>query len=192
MATALLISEQRVKQLTSLDQNVRVEDITPFIIQSQDLYRYPRLGFKFFDRLKQGVIDNDLNLNEQKLLNDYIGPMLANYSLYHMLPGLKYKFVDKGILSGNSEETTQTSLDELDYLRNNIRNTAEFYDERLREYLCDQPAGTFPEYTNPGTEGLPPSHETGYFSGLVIPGWTKATKEDYLYKNGTTGQAPII
>ena len=97
-AQAILISEQRVKQLTSLDQNVRVEDITPFIIQSQDLYLYPRLGFKFFERLKQGVIDNNLNADEQKLLNEYVGPMLANYAVYHMLPGLKYKFVDKGIL----------------------------------------------------------------------------------------------
>ena len=35
--TALLVSEQRLKQWTNLDSNVRVEDITPWIISAQDV-----------------------------------------------------------------------------------------------------------------------------------------------------------
>ena len=165
--TAILISEQRVKQYTNLDNNIRVEEITPFIIQAQDLYLQDRLGTKFFERLKTGVIDGDLNAAEQKLLNDYVGPMLAHYSVYLMLPGLKYKFVDKGILSGTSEETSPTSLEELKYLRQSVLDTAEFYDERLHEYLHDVDSGTFPEYTSPGSDGMSPNHDTAYFSGLV-------------------------
>ena len=80
MSRAILISEQRVKQLTNLDDNVRVEEITPFIIQSMDLYLQDRLGTKFYERLQQGVLDADLNADEKALLNDYIGPMLAHYS----------------------------------------------------------------------------------------------------------------
>lgn len=169
--TALLISEQRVKQYTNLDNNVRMEEITPFIIQSQDLYLQPRLGTKFFTRLKNGVIAGDLNADEKGLLNDYIGPMLAHYSVYQMLPGLKYKFVDKGIVSGASEETNPTSLEELEYLRQATLNTAEFYDQRLREYLHDVDSGTFPDYDQPGTEGMNPDHEPAYYAGLVIPNY---------------------
>lgn len=177
--TAILISEQRVKQYTNLDNNVRVEEITPFIIQAQDLYLQDRLGTKFFDRLKTGVIDDDLNDDEQALLNDYIGPMLAHYSVYLMLPGLKYKFVDKGILSGTSEETAPTSLEELKYLRQSVLDTAEFYDERLRERLCDLDSGTFPEYSEPGSDGMSPNHDTPYFSGLVtdIPMYYERNKK---------------
>lgn len=171
--TALLISEQRVKQYTNLDNNVRVEEITPFIIQTQDIYLQPRLGSKFFNRLKQGVISDDLTTDEQTLLNDYISPMLAHYSVYLMLPGLKYKLVDKGVVSGISEETQSTSLEELEYLRQSTLNTAEFYGERLREYLHDVESGTFPDYSSPGSEGMSPDHDTAYFSGLVVPNYYK-------------------
>jgi hypothetical protein len=171
--TALLISEQRVKQYTNLDDNVRVTEITPFIIQSQDLYLQPRLGTKFFTRLKNGVINGDLNADEKELLNDYISPMLAHYSVYLMLPGLKYKLVDKGVVSGTSEETQPTTLQELEYLRQATLDTAEFYDQRLREYLRDVTSGTFPQYSQPGTDGMQPDYEPAYFSGLVIPNYTK-------------------
>lgn len=171
--TALLISEQRVKQYTNLDDNVRVAEITPFIIQTQDLYLQPRLGTKFFNRLKTGVINGDLNADEKELLNNYISPMLAHYSVYLMLPGLKYKLVDKGVVSGISEETAATTLDELEYLRQATLNTAEFYDQRLREYLIDLPGGTFPDYTNPGADGMSPDREPAYFAGLVVPNYFK-------------------
>jgi len=171
MALAILISEQRVKQLTNLDDNVRVEEVTPFIIQSQDLYLQDRIGTKFFDRLKDGVIADDLTTEEKALLNDYIAPMLAHFSVYLMLPGLKYKLVEKGILSGQSEETGATSLDELKYLRQSVLDTAEFYDERLRERLCDVPSGTFPEYSSPGSQGMEPNNDKAYFAGLVTPNY---------------------
>lgn len=175
--TALLISEQRVKQYTNLDNNIRMEEITPFIIQSMDLYLQPRLGTAFYNRLKQGVIADDLSADEKDLLNDYISPMLAHYSVYLMLPGLKYKLVEKGIVSGTSEETAATSLQELEYLRQATLDTAQFYDERLHEYLHDLPGGTFPLYTSPGTDGMSPDHQTAYFSGLVIPNYYKSRYE---------------
>lgn len=178
MSLAILISEQRVKQLTNLDNNVRVEEITPFIIQAQDLYLQDRLGTKFLTRLKDGVVADDLNADEKTLLNDYVGPMLAHYSLYLMMPGLKYKLVDKGILSGTSEETAPTSLDELKYLRQSVLDTAEFYDERLREYLIDATSGTFPQFDSPGSDGMQPNNDKPYFSGLVTPRYIKTYEKD--------------
>ena len=177
--TALLVSEQRLKQWTNLDNNVRVEEITPFIIQAQDIYIQDQLGTKFYNRIKQGVINNDLNADENTFLKDYIGPTLMQYALYLMMPGLKYKLSDKGVLSGSSEETTQTSLDELKYLRQSTLDTAEFYAERLREYLIDNP-GLFPEYQTPGTDGMYPNKQKPYFSGLVIPRNRKADYYDEI------------
>lgn len=166
--TALLVSEQRLKQWTNLDVNVRIEEITPFIIQAQDIYIQDQLGTKFYNRIKDGIIAGDLNADEQLFLTDYIGPTLMQYALYLMMPGLKYKLSDKGVLSGSSEETTQTSLDELKYLRQSTLDTAEFYATRLREYLMDNP-GLFPEYDTPGTDGMYPNKQKPYFSGLVVP-----------------------
>lgn len=177
MATALLVSEQRLKQWTNLDSNVRVEEITPFIIQAQDIYIQDQLGTKFYDRIKNGVVNSDLNADETTFLKDYIGPTLMQFALYLMMPGLKYKLSDKGVLSGSSEETTQTSLDELKYLRQSTLDTAQFYAERLREYLIDNP-GMFPEYDTPGTDGMYPNKQTPYFSGLVVPRKLNSTYYD--------------
>ncbi len=167
MRTALLISEQRLKSWTNLDSNVRNEEIAPWIIAAQDVQIQTTLGTLFLDRLKAGVIANDLNADEILLLNDYIAPTLAQYALYLLLPSLKYKAVEKGLLSGESEETSNTTLEELQFMRQTTLDLAEFYDARLREFLKDVTAGTYPQYTQPGTDGMNPNKSTPYFSGLV-------------------------
>jgi hypothetical protein len=163
--TVLLVSEQRMKQWTSLDSNIRIDVLTPSILNAQQIYVQDTLGTPFFERLKAGVLANDLTTDEAAFLKDYVGPMLMQYSLYMILPHLKYKYVEKGIVSGSSEETTQTSLDELKYLRETALETAQFYDERMKEFLSDYP-NMFPIYKTWNTKGMSPNRETAYFSGL--------------------------
>lgn len=165
---ALFVSEQRFKHWTQLDENVRFDDLVPFIRQAQDIACQNTLGTKFFQRLKDGIIAGDLNADEKHLMNEYIGPAVMQYALYLMLPSLKYKLMDKGVVSGISEETAATSLDELKYLRQSTLDTYEFYSKRLREYLMDNP-GMFTEYDSPGAEGMYPDRSNPYFSGLVTP-----------------------
>ena len=153
MENVLLVSEQRMKQWTSLDDNIRIDVLTPSIIQAQDIYIQDTLGTKFYKRLKAGVIANDLTTNESTFLKDYVGPCLIQYSLYLLLPNLKYKMVEAGIVNGTSEETQATTLDEMKYLRESALDTAQFYNQRMLEYLQDNP-GMFATYTNPGTDGM--------------------------------------
>ena len=164
--TALLVSEQRMKQWTQLDDNVRLNEITPHILQAQDIYLQNVLGTKLYDRLKAGVIADDLTADEGTLLNEYVGPTLMQYALYLMLPSIKYKIANQGILNGTSEETSPTTLDELKYLRQSTLDTAEFYSKRLTKYFMDNP-NLFPEYQNPGTDGMMPDKRNPYFAGLV-------------------------
>jgi len=164
--TVLLVSEQRMKQWTSLDNNIRIDVLTPSILNAQNVYSQQSLGTRFYNRLKEGVMNNDLTANENAFLKDYVGPALMQYALYLVLPNLKYKLVEKGIVSGTSEETAATTLDDMKYLRQNAMDLAQFYDERLREYLKDNP-GMFPEYTNPGTDGMQPDRGEAYQNQLV-------------------------
>ena len=165
METVLLVSEQRMKQWTSLDNNIRIDVLTPSILQAQDIYIQDTLGTAFYTRLKQGVIANDLTVDESAFLKDYVGPCLIQYALYLLLPSLKYKMVEKGILNGTSEETQPTTLDEMKYLRDSAIEVAEFYNKRMLEFLKDNP-GMFALYTNPGTDGMMPNKRNPYFSGL--------------------------
>tara|TARA_R110001606_G_scaffold194663_2_gene342376 strand:+ start:1792 stop:2382 length:591 start_codon:yes stop_codon:yes gene_type:complete len=166
MDTVLLVSEQRMKQWTSLDNNIRIDVLTPSILNAQSVYSQQSLGTRFYNRLKSGIVNNDLTTNENNFLRDYVGPALMQYSLYLVLPSLKYKLVEKGIVSGTSEETAASTLEDMKYLRQNAMNLAQFYDERLREFLQDNP-GMFPEYTNPGTDGMQPDRGEAYQNQLV-------------------------
>jgi len=164
--TVLLVSEQRMKQWTALDNNIRIDVLTPSILNAQNVYTQQILGSRFYNRLKAGVMNNDLTANENTFLKDYVGPSLMQYALYLVLPSLKYKMVEKGIVSGTSEETAATTLDDMKYLRQAAMELAQFYDERMVEYLKDNP-GMFPEYTNPGTDGMMPDKGSAYQNQLV-------------------------
>ena len=166
MDTVLLVSEQIMKNWTSLDNNIRIDVLTPSIIQAQDQFIQDSVGTPFYRRLKEGVVANDLNANEEMFLKDYIGPTLIQYALYLLLPSLKYKMVEKGILNGTSEETQPTSLDEMKYLREGALDTAQFYNKRMLEFLQDNP-NMFPLYQNPTpNDGMTPNRQNPYFSGI--------------------------
>ncbi len=163
--TVLLVSEQRMKQWTSLDNNIRIDVLTPSILNAQETYTQDSCGTKFFNRLKEGVKANDLNANEEMFLRDYIGPALMQFALYLLLPHLKYKIVEKGILNGTSEETSPTTLQELQYLRETTLDTAQFYDKRLRQFLIQNP-NMFNEWLTWENNGMPRNTDSPYFSGL--------------------------
>ena len=174
--TVLLVSEQRMKDWTSLDSNIRIDVLTPSILNAQEIYIQDTLGTPFFNRLKEGVRLNDLTVDESDFLRDYVGPTLMQYALYLIMPNLKYKFVEKGIVSGASEETTGTTLEELKYLRETALDTAQFYDERMKENLKDFP-NRFPIYKTWNTIGMAPNKQNTYFSGLQ----TNIRKRNDLY-----------
>lgn len=166
MSTVLLVSEQRMKQWTNLDSNIRIDILTPSILQAQDLYIQDTLGTPFYNRLKAGVVANDLTVNEKAFLKDYVGPCLMQYALYMLMPALKYKFVEKGILNGVSEETQPTTLDEMKWLQQNTLNTAEFYNKRMLEYLQNN-LTMFTLYQDPtANDGMRPNKDNPYFAGL--------------------------
>jgi hypothetical protein len=181
-AVVLLVSENKLKAFTALHENVRVEDVAPFVLQAQDLFLQPQLGTKFYKELKDGVLNNTLTPDETELLEDYIAPMLIHRAFALSVPFIKYKVVDKGVVSGTSETSTQTSLDEVQYLISKIEDTAEFYAQRLREFFFDHP-GMFPAYINPGIYGMLPDRTSPYFSGLVIPNRRGYGSLKYTYQS---------
>jgi hypothetical protein len=182
METILLVSEQRMKQWTSLDNNIRIDVLTPSILNAQQIYIQDTLGTRFFNRLKEGVRLDNLTADEQMFLTDYVGPTLMQYALYLLLPSLKYKMVEKGILNGTSEETGQTTLDELQFLQTGAMDTAQFYDQRMKEFLIQNPT-MFIEWLQWNNNGMPRNPETSYFSGIQTQRGYYGTNNLFIYAN---------
>ena len=174
MATALFVTEEKIKSFTRIDENVDPTDLYPFILQAQDFWIQQTCGTKLYNSLKNYVVEFIVNgtpipTDYKTLLDDYISPTVVHYGYYQALPSLQYKVTNKGILSGTSEVGTPMSLDELQYLRNSIFDSAKFYNERLRDYLMSH-SELYSEYTTyTYKDGMNPRHKTSYYTGLAIP-----------------------
>lgn len=168
MSNTIFISEERLKKLTAVHANMEPDEVMPFVLQAQDIYIQDLLGTKFYNKLKENIPIYNLTAEEYDLLNDYIGPTLANYAVYMALPSFNYKMKNKAILTPSAEEAQNIDLTELKYLRNSVLNTAEFYRERTREFLKDNEE-KFPDYINYGVDGMAPNKRNAYSSGIVIP-----------------------
>ncbi|WP_272974112.1 hypothetical protein, partial [Croceibacter atlanticus] len=95
MAYVLFISESKLKDSTALNLNVDVDLLLPFVKEAQKLYVETALGTDLTQKLKDlitaGTVGNVGNENYKTLLDEYIGDMLPQYSLYHAIPYLRFK-----------------------------------------------------------------------------------------------------
>lgn len=174
MAT-LFVTEDRLKSYTGIEENVDPAILYPFVIQAQDLYVQQTLGTKLYNKMKQLVDAKVINgtaipTDYKTLLDDYIIPMVIHYSYWLALPHIKWRTSNKGLLSGTSEVGETVPLEEVQYLRNSIKDTAQFYNERLRDFLKAYQEN-YPEYQSyTNKDGMAPKRGTSYYTGLVIPG----------------------
>jgi hypothetical protein len=149
MSYVLFISESKLKDSTAINLNVSTDLLLPYLRQSQKLYVETHLGTPLNNKLKElikaGTVGAVGNEAYKTLLDDYIGDMLPNWALYNCIPYLRFKVENGNIYSKTSETGTALSTEEAQHLREEVRNTAEYYTERMIDYLCNNNS-LFPEY----------------------------------------------
>jgi hypothetical protein len=170
MSYVLLISEQKLKDSTAINLNVDVNILLPYVLQAQTLYIEPKLGTQLYEHIKgliqAGTIGDAGNVAYKTLLDDYISFVLVNYSFYHAIPFLRFKIENGNIYSKTSENGTALSTEESQSLREEISNTAQYYTERLIEYIRNN-IGDYPEYsTNSGADVNP--DKNAYYNGMNL------------------------
>lgn len=173
--TTLFITEDKLKSFTGIEENVDPTILYPYVIQSQDLYVQQTCGTKLYNALKDYVNDYVVNGTPiptayKTLLDDYIANMVVYYTYYLAIPHIKYRTTNKGLLSGTSEVAESVSLEEVQFLMNQVNTTAQFYNERLRDYLIAYQEN-YPEYQSyTNKDGMPARRGTSYYTGLAMPG----------------------
>ena len=162
----LFISENKLKKSTTINGNVDVELLRPHMKIAQDVHIHPKLGTDLYNKLQSDISGSSLGGNYQTLVENYIQDALVHWSLFEALPFLGYKIMNKNIVRKTSETSDNASLDELNYLREIVRNTAEWYTERLIDYLRHN-TSLFPEYNTNTNEDLSPTKQN-YYSGMNL------------------------
>jgi superfamily I DNA/RNA helicase len=170
------ISTTFLKEHSTISRNVDDDTLIPYIWRAQDINLQQILGTTFYDRLIDGVVNNNLNSDEDSLLRNYIQQMIVEWTIYYVLPSINMKMTNKSVTQDSSEFGTPSSLDDVKYLRQNVRDMAEFYSKRLTTYLCDFGNTLFPEYANPSSNENVEASGRAYFNGVFIP---NRTPRDY-------------
>jgi len=170
MSYVLFISEQKLKDSTAINLNVDVNLLLPYVRQAQKLYVETKLGTDLTQKLKDlitaGTIGNVGNEAYKTLVDDYIGDMLPNWAFYHAVPFLRFKIENGNIYSKTSETGNSLSTEEAQHLREEVRNTAEYYTERMIDYVTNN-TSSFPEYsTNSGADVNP--DRNAYYNGMNL------------------------
>jgi hypothetical protein len=166
MAYVLFISEAKLKDSTAINLNVDTDLLLPYIRQSQKLYVETKLGTDLTQKLKDEITAGTLAGAYKTLVDDYIGDMLPNWAFYHAVPFLRFKIENGNIYSKTSETGTALSTEEAQHLREEVRNTAEYYTERMIDYVRNN-LPSFPEYnTNSGADVSP--DRNAYYNGMNL------------------------
>ena len=186
MAYVLFISEQKLKDLSAINLNCDPDLLRPYILQSQKLYIETKLGAKLTQKIKDlivaGTIVDVANAAYKTLLEDYISFVLVNYSFWHAVPFLRFKIENGNIYSKSSETGTALSTEEAQHLREEIVNTAQYYTERMIDYVCNN-TSLFPEYGQ-STGGEVKANKNAYYNGMNLERpmrqGNKLTLQDFL------------
>jgi len=166
MSYVLFISENKIKDSTAINGNVDQEFLIPYIKVAQKKYIETKLGTDLFEALQTKITAGSLSGAYQTLVDDYIQDALVHWSFYECIPFLRYKVQNGNIYSKTSETGTALSREEAQDLREEIRNTSEFFTERLIDYIKNNTA-SFPEYTtNTGADVSPDT--VNYYSGMNL------------------------
>ena len=190
MSYILFISETKLKDSTAINLNVDVNLLLPYVRQAQKLYVEPKLGTQLTEKLKAlitaGTLGLPINVNYKTLVDEYIGDMLPNWAFYHAIPFLRFKIENGNIYSKTSENGTPMSTEESQHLREEVSNTAQYYTERMIEYICNN-TSLFPEYnTNSGADINP--DRNAYYNGMNLDKpnnqGTKITLQNFLTAGG--------
>jgi len=175
MSRVKFISTTFLKEHSTLSRNIDDDILIPYIYRAQDINLQQILGTTFYNRLEQGVVNNDLNSDEEDLLRNYIQQLLVEWTTYYAIPNINMKFTNKSVTQDSSEFGTPSSLDDIKYLRQNVRDMAEFYSKRLTTYMCDFGNQKFPQYANPDSNENLSKSGRAYFNGIYIPNRTPNT-----------------
>lgn len=171
MNTIYLISTDFLKQNTPLNDNVADYLLNSAIRDAQTINLQQTMGTKLYrkvlDLVGNGTIRDEINAKYKYLLDEYIMPMLLQWSVVYALPQIRYKAMNIGVVSQSSDSSNPVDFKELQYLIEDARHKGEYYSTLLTEYLW-QNHKDFPEYLDNKAidEKRPQIHQ--YTCGVVL------------------------
>lgn len=171
MARVYLISEKTLKENSVINNNVDSMYILPAIEYAQDAGLQPLIGTKLYNALMDMVADGSIveldNDDYKYLLDEYVTPYLVNKVTADIQIPLAYKMRNQGVVQQTGENTYTPSMKDTQFVIQNYENKANFYGQRLSDFLRANRA-LYPEYCSKDSCADMPSDRNAYNTGIFL------------------------
>jgi hypothetical protein len=165
----LYISATRLKKDTALGGSVDDNLIMPYILLAQDMHILPILGSDLDAKLKSDIQAGSLTGDYKTLVEDYLQKALVQFSFTQLMPYLRLRFVNNAVVvMGATDQSSSATYDDLKPVMDTATNAAEFYRQRMIDYLGDKGSAAFPEYSSNTDAGELSPTTRNYYSGLNL------------------------
>lgn len=129
-----------------VDLNVDQRLLWKFIDDSQEINIQNVLGGELYQYILEKYNSGTMSTVESGLV-DLIKPAIVEWSVYNALPFLHIKLTNRGVMELGQEQGSNTTIDNVKYLRSICMNNAEFHNKRITDYICNN-STSFPCYSN--------------------------------------------
>lgn len=171
MSKALFMTVKDLKDRSIIDGNTDADKLIHYIEVAQDIYIHQYLGTSLYDKIQDLILNNtidDAANSDYKYLRDtYLKPCLLWFTHIEYLPESMFTVNNGGLSRHRGENEDVIGYDEVDRLISKAQARADFYTQRLVEYLCEN-SNLFPEYLNNSGADLDPNRDNNNFSSIVL------------------------
>lgn len=167
----LLVSENKLKNFTDIDQNVTSAVLLPFIGVVQQTKLEYIIGRKYYVELLEQVQNSNLTTINNNFLQYFCQPLLIWAAYAEALPSIFMRIKNNGIVAGSEKTIT---ISEMQYMQGRADDRSQFFERRMiEELIYNQP--NYPAvYTYTSTDGMRPHLGKNYFSNLHLPNGSRA------------------
>jgi hypothetical protein len=163
----LYISSTRLKKDSALGGSVSDDLIMPYILLAQDMHILPILGTDLDAKLKSDIQAGSLTGVYKTLVETYLQPALVQFSFTQLVPYLRLRFVNNAVVvMGATDQSSSATYDDLKPVMDTATDAAEFYRQRMIDYLRNN-TSSFPEYSSNTGADLDPT-TNNYFAGINL------------------------
>lgn len=175
MTTTLIISEEKLREFTDINDNLDSKLLMNGVREAQDIYLQRLTGTSLYEYILNQIDANTLSGNYKKLVDDFIQPYLIYASYWECLDAIYTRPRNNGLLQPTGGENSEKA-DGTWYNRKRqmVENKMEYYGERLTNYLI-QNEDQFPQLNDNGPFWKQyPDYGSGYSSPIVFNRTTRA------------------